>query len=829
MEVSQVTDHVTNAVIGGKQAINFGVSDDAALMNVLSKALYTDPELAVIRETLCNGWDAHVESSNTDKALHVILTEEELVIRDFGNGIPHRLIRPVYGTYGGSTKKADKRQTGGFGLGCKSPFAYGDHFEVTSWSVEDKTMTVYNMSKSNAEVGGRPAIVPIVTVPTTEQGLQVRIKLNQKRDMSRFEILIKRIARNGEMKVRFNGSMIPVLPFNLMQHGWLITDQPLIETRHQILVRYGHVIYPVESHESYANEFSKIKKILSSIPNSSGYRSNQDFKIIFQAPASEISITPSREALSMQEGTVSIIKRVLQDFIGVAVPRIEAGCHKVMVDCISNTWLTNAPKVLFETEGKIANLPIDRGLDPVMSSFDQFITRYASFRYPDYPNFKHKEHLQRLDALIEAGFGDRRLIKSFRNELAASHKNPKRDEWGNIDPGKAWFYRNMVWPLIKGMQADPMMHEDKLFMRAKEHDYSYGEVKLLGYKKPPERKMFGYVKFLRKVVILAHNRIDIEDRARNFPVMKHWLGTCKDVFVYTVARSPKKVEAALAFFNKRGFTVLDLTKAQPWEHIEAAATQPREYPVAPRRKGIPNLKSALTVTGSMNLGQPAKVTENLLADPKFVIKYSPKAQENYKFENHSQSTSLFIINEWGDEGGFVVNTNQQEKYIGTGAMLYVDFILEKIYDQFVKNPRIKASLPYMYIHSNIIMERSYGRDDYGREQKILQAVYADKDLVEYFGLVQSMTDKDKMYFTMWNEFKSEGLRGTKGFYQKIEDHLATFLVDKQVINLFDMIRKSDVLRALNEGFLVDVMTSTSKVTPQRRTLIRDMLLQAIEG
>lgn len=829
MEVSQVADHVTHAVIGGKQAINFGVSDDAALMNVLSKALYTDPELAVIRETLCNGWDAHIESGNTDKALHVILTEEELVIRDFGNGIPHRLIGPVYGTYGGSTKKTDKRQTGGFGLGCKSPFAYGDHFEVTSWSVEDKTMTVYNMSKSNAEVGGRPAIVPIVTVPTTEQGLQVRIKLNQRRDYHRFEMLIRRIARNGEMKVRFNGAMIPVLPFNLMEHGWLMTDQPLIETRQKILVRYGHVIYPVESHESFSREYNQIESILAKLPGKSG-NFNCDMKIVFQAPASEISITPSREALSMQEGTVAIIGAMLKDFLGVALPRIEAGCNKVMVDSINSVWLTSAPKVIFETKDKIPNAPGDRDIEPIVTNFEQFIGRYASAKYPEYDGFREREHLHRIDALIEAGFGDRRLLKSFRAELSKHFNDPKRKaRWNYVDPGKGWFQKNLLWPLVKGLMADPMMHEDKLFLRGKNRDERWGDVKLFRTKELPDRTLWGFFKFLRKIVILAHNRIDVEDRASNFPIMKHWLGTTEDVFVYTVARSPKKVEAALEFFQKRGFVILDLTKAQPWEHVEAAAPQSREYAVAPRRKGLPKLTSALTIAGLIDLSKPATVTENLVNEPKFVIKYSPKTQENYKFEHHSQSVSLFIINEWGDEGGFVVNANQQDKYVGAGAMLYVDFVLEKIHAQLLTNPRIRASLPFMWNRSDVIMKKGYGRHDYAREHKLLGAVYADKDLVEYFGLVQTMTPKDKMYLTMWQEFKSEGLRGTKGFYQKIEELLATFLVDQKVMDLFDQIRKSDVLHVFDESFLEEVLTSATKVTPQRRTLIRDMLLNAIEA
>jgi hypothetical protein len=44
------------------------------------------------------------------------------------------------------------------GLGCKSPFAYTDNFQVTLFC--DGVRTIYNMSKSSAAVGGKPSIVP---------------------------------------------------------------------------------------------------------------------------------------------------------------------------------------------------------------------------------------------------------------------------------------------------------------------------------------------------------------------------------------------------------------------------------------------------------------------------------------------------------------------------------------------------------------------------------------------------------------------------------------------------------------------------------------------
>ena len=180
MLVAHASDHITHAVIGGKKSIDFGISDDPAFFQILSSALYKDPMLAMVRETICNAWDAHIDSGRIDQPIVITLDDDYLIIKDFGNGIPDAMIGPIYGVYGASTKKNDGRQTGGFGLGCKSPFAYTDHFEVTSCHAGTKT--IYNMSKSSAQVQGKPSIVPIASFPTTESGITVKIPLNQEKN-----------------------------------------------------------------------------------------------------------------------------------------------------------------------------------------------------------------------------------------------------------------------------------------------------------------------------------------------------------------------------------------------------------------------------------------------------------------------------------------------------------------------------------------------------------------------------------------------------------------------------------------------------------------------
>ena len=175
MQVTHVQDKVTHAVIGGGGTIDFGISSSAEFFNILSSTLYSDQILAVVREVLCNAWDAHIEAGCTDKPVQITLDNGKFSIKDFGKGIHHDDIGPIYGTYGNSTKKNDGNQTGGFGLGCKAPFAYTEHFEVIS--CHQGVKTIYAMTKSSAQVTGKPGITTIAQFPTTETGLTVTIQV----------------------------------------------------------------------------------------------------------------------------------------------------------------------------------------------------------------------------------------------------------------------------------------------------------------------------------------------------------------------------------------------------------------------------------------------------------------------------------------------------------------------------------------------------------------------------------------------------------------------------------------------------------------------------
>ena len=57
MQVSSANSDRTNSpvIIGSNYSQEFGIASSAEFFSILSKSLYTNPLLAVVRETICEG------------------------------------------------------------------------------------------------------------------------------------------------------------------------------------------------------------------------------------------------------------------------------------------------------------------------------------------------------------------------------------------------------------------------------------------------------------------------------------------------------------------------------------------------------------------------------------------------------------------------------------------------------------------------------------------------------------------------------------------------------------------------------------------------------
>jgi len=134
--------------------IQMGI-DPAALIhlqNILTD-LYSDPELAIIREYSTNARDSHLEAGH-NKAIEVTTPtslDPSLHIRDFGVGLSLEDIRQVYSLYGASTKRASANQNGMLGVGCKSALTYTNSFTIRS--VKDGILTIVMVTRDESGAG----------------------------------------------------------------------------------------------------------------------------------------------------------------------------------------------------------------------------------------------------------------------------------------------------------------------------------------------------------------------------------------------------------------------------------------------------------------------------------------------------------------------------------------------------------------------------------------------------------------------------------------------------------------------------------------------------
>ena len=134
----------------------FGIKDKNLqhIITILRDDIYSDKILAVIREYSTNSFDANVMSGNGAVPIKVTLPSRffpEFKVRDCGTGLSPLDIKEIYTSYGESSKRNTNDAVGYLGIGCKSGFAYGDNFIVTSWHGGIKT--VYNAALDASGVG----------------------------------------------------------------------------------------------------------------------------------------------------------------------------------------------------------------------------------------------------------------------------------------------------------------------------------------------------------------------------------------------------------------------------------------------------------------------------------------------------------------------------------------------------------------------------------------------------------------------------------------------------------------------------------------------------
>lgn len=418
MEISHASTETQSAAVGiNGKAEEVTVSTDAEFMMMIAHGIYSNKALALVRELLCNARDGHAKAGHLDKPIIITLTDNMLVVRDHGTGIPNPIFAPTYMTFGKSTKRKEANQTGGFGVGTKVPWAVCDVFSARNFI--EGMMTAYSIIKSDPTLDGKPSCTPVMTIPSTEpSGVEVSVPFPEKMrpDIQKYIALF---ADELNIPITLNGAEVRT---NLKaQHAELVAygftrmlDHPktVIQTS-PFYVRQGDVIYPIEPQEEFQDAYDLLNLL-----NLNGGNN----PILFMAEPDSIIPTLSRESLQYTDRTSKSIRDLMKKALKVLADSVDAYSVKTMElfpiyltdqsSFIENTWAHRFEPVEHLPRAHQVKLTLPGVSDSTNFLLMQNMRRWLMARTPylETPTITGKDFRTTFEAKIEGLF-----IEKLRN------------------------------------------------------------------------------------------------------------------------------------------------------------------------------------------------------------------------------------------------------------------------------------------------------------------------------------------------------------------------------------------------------------------------------
>lgn len=269
----------------------FGIKDQSIIFDILRTKIYEDPIIAIVREISCNARDAHREVNNdptnpttSETPIEIILPndfDKYFTVIDHGPGISESRMSEIFTQYAASTKRNDNSQTGGYGLGCKTPFSYSDIFIVTT--VVDGRENIYQAYIDESKLG--KVILTSSEVSDKPNGTKISIPV-KKVDVEKFTDAVFSIMRHWEPRpivdCKIDKSFIEINKLVETPGDWFVSDK--YSYGHNLLVLLDGIPYHVNCNE-----------IIKPAHN------NQTYII---ANTGDISVSASRDTLTYDKKTI---------------------------------------------------------------------------------------------------------------------------------------------------------------------------------------------------------------------------------------------------------------------------------------------------------------------------------------------------------------------------------------------------------------------------------------------------------------------------------------------------------------------------------------------
>jgi hypothetical protein len=303
----------------------FGVGDLSLIFEILRSKVYSNPIKIICQEVMSNARDAHREVNKDNVPIEVTtptFAERFLKIRDFGPGITPKRMADVFIKYAASTKRDTDDQTGGFGLGAKTPFSYTDQFTVISVTPEDgkNVRREYVAYVDESKLG---AMSLVKTEETTQpRGTTIMVACKPG-DEFKFERAIRQVSKHWDVQPR-------VLPHDLTW-DWQMPEIALSGSDWAVLKKGESQIvidgipYPMNIDEIFnedtAPDISNIIKTDKYDPVQANKEVEADAEkaashgILLYFDTGDLQVTANREQVEYTPDVIEIIRRRLRGLV----------------------------------------------------------------------------------------------------------------------------------------------------------------------------------------------------------------------------------------------------------------------------------------------------------------------------------------------------------------------------------------------------------------------------------------------------------------------------------------------------------------------------------
>lgn len=284
--------------------IKLQIGNVGKILSLLRDGIYSNPIQVLVQEYVSNAIDIHTEmGQNRPVEITLPTTINPFFrVRDFGSGLSFEQMEQVYTQYGVSTKDKDNTQQGGFGLGCKSFWAYSKSFFVKTYY--NGVATEYLAHLGESDEGDFDIISE---EPTNEpNGLEVYGSV-QTGDFKEFEQAVFRCSAFMKNQPIIKGVDIPEWYSNInprLSIGnvsiFSNKDLPFLRQNSsaKAYVVIDNVLYPLSDKQKDLGSVEEYLDLCKS-----------DTISIFPVQIGELEVTPSRDTLKDTKKTIVALEK----------------------------------------------------------------------------------------------------------------------------------------------------------------------------------------------------------------------------------------------------------------------------------------------------------------------------------------------------------------------------------------------------------------------------------------------------------------------------------------------------------------------------------------